>query len=268
MSEQRPQLDERWERLVREAARGFSYPPTPDISAMARQRIKVKHPSPYRRLAGATAVVLLVLGGLLAVPEVRAAVLEILRIGGITIFLNEPTATPTATPEPTVTGVVRTPRPTITPFIEPTPIASVLDLPGETTLEAARDQTSFDIPLPTYPDGLGAPDHIFLQDLGGAVVTLVWLDDDGNVRLSLQMLNERIVGSKYEPNNYTHTTVHDQAAMWLTGAHILAFYEPGGGDLIRRIESNVLIWEQDGITFRLETDTSIEEAVRTAESLQ
>jgi hypothetical protein len=205
---------------------------------------------------------------LLAVPEVRAAVLEILRIGGITIFLNEPTVTPTATPQSITTGVVRTPRPTFTPFTEPTPIVSVLDLPGETTLEEARSVVSFDILLPTYPDNLGPPNRVFLQDLGGSVVTLVWLDEDGNVRLSLQMLNERSVGSKYEPNNYAHTTVHEQAAMWLTGPHILAFYEPGGGDFIRRIESNVLIWEQGIITCRLEIDASLEEAVRIAESLE
>ncbi len=266
MIEQRPERDERWERQVRDAARGFSYPATPDITAGVRERLKMRHPSPYRRLAWAAVVMLLVLGGLLAVPEVRAAVLEILRIGGITIFLSEPT--PTDTPAPTTTGVIRTPRPTITPYIEPTPIVSVLDLPGETTLEAALSQVNFDIQLPTYPDDIGAPNRVFLQDLGGAVVTLVWLDGDGNVRLSLQVLNERIVASKYAPGNYEETAVNGQPALWLTGEHILAFYGPRGGDFIRRIENNVLIWQLDGITYRLESAASLEEAVRVAESVE
>jgi hypothetical protein len=264
MSERRPERDERWEIHVRSAARGFPYPATPDIAARSRQRLNTRHRSPYRRLAWAAVVTLLFVGGLLTVPEVRAAVLAILRVGGITIILSEPTATATGTPAPTSTRVARTPLPTLTPFIEPTPVASVLDLPGETTLADARSQAGFEI---LYPENLGEPDRVFVQDLGGAVVTLVWLDDDGGVGLSLQVLNERIVGSKYEPGNYQQTSVNGQQALWLTGAHLLAFYEPGGRHFFRRIESNVLIWEQGGITYRLETTGSLEEAVRIAESM-
>ena len=264
-----PERNERWEAQVRETARRLPYPPTPDIAGGIRQRLQERLPSPYRRLVWAAVVTLLVLGGLLSVPEVRAAVLEALRIGGITIFMNEPTATLTATPAPTTADIVRTPRPTRTPFIEPTPVASVLDLPGETTLEAARSEVNFDILLPTYPADLGAPDRVFLQDFGGDVVTLVWLDDAGNVRLSLQILNERVVGSKYEPHDYAETTVNGRQAFWLTGEHILAFYDRrSGGDFIRLIESNVLIWEEEGITYRLETEATLEEAVRIAESLE
>lgn len=34
------------------------------------------------------------------------------------------------------------------------------------------------------------------------------------------------------------------------------------------IEGNVLVWEQDGITYRLESALPLEEAVRVAESLR
>jgi hypothetical protein len=36
----------------------------------------------------------------------------------------------------------------------------------------------------------------------------------------------------------------------------------------RMIDGQVLIWEGDGITYRLETDLSLEEAIRIAESLE
>ena len=102
------------------------------------------------------------------------------------------------------------------------------------------------------------------------MVTLVWLQPDNTAqsRLALQILNERVVGSKLEPNDYEVTRVGDHTAYWLTGEHILAFYEPPGRDFIRIISNNVLIWEINGITYRMETDASLEEAVRIAESLQ
>jgi hypothetical protein len=37
---------------------------------------------------------------------------------------------------------------------------------------------------------------------------------------------------------------------------------------VRLIKGHVLIWEQEEITYRLETDLPLEEAVRVAESLQ
>jgi hypothetical protein len=39
-------------------------------------------------------------------------------------------------------------------------------------------------------------------------------------------------------------------------------------DFIRLIEGNVLIWTEGDLTYRIETDLSLEEAIRIAESLQ
>jgi hypothetical protein len=39
-------------------------------------------------------------------------------------------------------------------------------------------------------------------------------------------------------------------------------------DIRRLIDGHVLIWEEDGITYRLETGVTLEEAVKIAESLQ
>jgi len=180
---------------------------------------------------------------------VRAAIAEVLRIGGIRIFLSEPT--PSRAPLPT-----------------PAPVASVLDLPGETTLDDARSRAPFDILLPAYPPDLGQPDRVFVQDLAGPVVTLVWLaDNPTRVRLSLQILDESVVGSKFEPPYLENTTVNGQPAAWVMGEHTLAFYN-GRSPFIRIVTQNLLIWEQSAITYRLETDDSLEEARRIAESLE
>ncbi len=93
MSEQSFEL---LETSLQAAAHDFPYPLTPDIARAVRQRLAMEpRQAAMRRmrLAWAAAIAVLILAGLLAVPQVRAAVLEALRIGAIRIFLTEPTPT-------------------------------------------------------------------------------------------------------------------------------------------------------------------------------
>lgn len=225
---------------------------------------------------------LLILGGLLAVPQVRAAVVQFLQIGAIRIFLAEPTPTmaPTLTPSPSpLPPAVATPAstptgepPAATPQRTPTPLSSVLDLAGETTLAEAQAQVDFPIRLPTYPLDLGPPDRVFLQDLSGPVVVLVWLDPDqpGRVRFSLHQLGPGTFGQKFEPPLVRETTVHGEPALWTEGPYLLQFQRGGQTtyDTRRLVTGHVLVWVEDGITYRLETDLSLEEALQIAESLR
>ncbi|GAB4416247.1 MAG: hypothetical protein Fur0044_11540 [Anaerolineae bacterium] len=257
--------NEAWEARLRDAARAFPYPPTPPIAGAVRaqlaQEAGQKAGLPVsRRLVWAALIVLLILGGLLAVPQVRAKVVEFLQIGAIRIFLVEPT--PTSTPLPSTA----TAQPT------PTPIASVLDLAGETTLAEASQQVDFPIRLPTYPADLGQPDAVFVQELGGPVVVLVWLDeaDPSRVRLSLHQLGPGTFGEKGDPGRVEETTVNGRRAIWAKGPYILQFRHGSrvDYDLRRLVEGRVLIWTEGGITYRLETDLSLAEAVQIAESLR
>jgi hypothetical protein len=129
----------------------------------------------------------------------------------------------------------------------------------------------FPILLPAYPTDLGLPDNVFLQDLDGQVLVLVWLDPakPGKVRLSLHQFSDQdnMTVTKVQPITVLETTVGGEPAVWAQGPYILK-YRNGDIDVIRLIEGHVLIWEQAGITYRLETDLSVEEAVRIAESLQ
>lgn len=268
--------NDQWEARVQHLAHRFTYPPTPDIASSVKEQLNVeksRHQSARlsrdqisRQLAWAATVVLLILAGLLAVPQVRAAVVEFLQIGAIRIFLAEPTATATVPPRQLATPSGQPPRPSATP------IASLLDLAGATTLAEAEQQAGFTVRLPTYPQDLGTPDQVFLQNLGGPVVVLIWLDpnDPERVRLSLHQLGPNTFAEKGDPGAIQETTVHGQPALWTEGPYLLQFRRGSqvDYDMRRLVTGHVLIWAENEITYRLETDLPLEEAVQVAESLQ
>lgn len=254
------------EARLRTAAANFTYPPTPNVAASARRRLTPVQPPLLvrRRLAWVALVVAAILVGLLSVPQVRAGILEFLQIGAIRIFLVPPTATPVL---PTPTG---TPSPATTLRPSPTPISSLLDLAGETTLEDVQTRAAFPIKLPTYPADLGPPDRVYLQDLDGDFVVLVWLDSDRpeQVRLSLHTIEaSSFAGTKFEPKVIQETTVGGRRAVWAEGPYILRLTN-GDMDVRRLIEGHVLIWVEGNVTYRLETDLPLDEAVQIAESLK
>jgi hypothetical protein len=262
-----------WEVQIRAAAQTLAYPPTPDIAGAVRARLEAssRRPPSRLRLAWAVALVVLVLGGMLAVPQVRAAVVEVLRIGVVQIFLGP--ATPTTPPTLSPAGGAAGPElpSTATPRPLPTPLASVLNLAGETTLAEARTASGLAIPLPAYPPGLGDPDHVFLQDQNGPVVVLVWLDpsDARRIRMSLHVLAAGTWGvGKLQPTVVQETTVGGRPAVWTEGPYLMFAGPQAEPSEIRLIEGHVLIWVDDQVTFRLESDLPLEEAVRVAEALR
>jgi hypothetical protein len=141
---------------------------------------------------------------------------------------------------------------------------------GETTLRKAQQAAGYPILLPTHPAGIGEPDRVFVQDVDGAMTILVWLDPQqpGQVKLSLHFIPE---GSwaveKFSPVAVKETSVNRGEAVWAVGPYPLRL-QNGDLQIQRMVDGHVLIWEKDGVTYRLETNTSMEEAVRIAESLQ
>lgn len=260
-----------WAGRLAGVARALPYPPTPALAARLRPPQPARRVVPAWGYAVALAVALAAL--LLAVPSTRAGLLEFIQIGVVRLQFG-PTATPKAVFSPTATPA-RTPRPTLTRVPSATPLGSVLDLAGETTLAEARAQVSFQIPLPSYPADLGAPDRVFVQDLDGAAVVLVWLDPDdpARVRLTLHVLSapalpEKLIYAvmKDSPPGLIVTEVDGHPAVWTTGPYVL--HTRGGGlDEYRLIEGQVLIWSAGPLTYRLETDLSLAEAQLIAASL-
>lgn len=276
---------EHLERLLREEAARFAYPPTPDIARAVRRLTPERgrqRDRPARRWRSVAVVVALVLLVLLAVPEVRAGLRVLLQFGPFRFVPAAPTAgpppmAPTAGPapgQPTVTVSRATPPATRTPP-RPTPgrFGPPLDLIGRTTLDAARQRVPFR--LPTYPPGIGPPDAVFVQELAGRIAILVWLEPGttDRVRFSLHVLTDDVIVQKTAgmQTELRRTTVSGHDAVWVRGPHLLeTFYQTRRRGERRQVLGNVLIWQQDGLYYRLEVPEALpfDQARRIAESLR
>lgn len=235
----------RFEAWVRTTARTFAYPPMPT------RRAKRPRPSQAKWVWAVVAV--------LALVAVAAGVAQFIQVGGIRVWLVSPT-----------------PPPTLTPL----PITTVLDLQGITTLAEAQKKAGFTLLLPTYPTDLGQPAHVYYQEPGAPMVVLVWLNADGSVRLSLHIIgpNSDIappLGQEFEKYSLTKfgyeliriTNVNQTDAFWVEGERQLIARD-GTLKSIRLVDEPSLLWEEFGLTFRLEGAFTLSEMVRIAESLR
>lgn len=262
---------ENFELHVRDAAARFNYPPTPDIvdAVLRKSRREMQRGwRPTLRPALIITILLITLiGALWSVPSVRAAIIEFFQIGVIRIWVAPPTPTPTSTP---TSAGHSTAVSTLAPTATPADLLSFLDLDGQTTLEKAQETASFHIKVPTYPDDLGDPNLVFLQDLGDSAVILVWTEPEApeKVRLGLFQIGEGSwIGEKGAPYQYEQVTVNGRNGLWATGPYPLLL-KNRKIEMRRIVSGSALIWEQDGITYRLEGAISLEEAIRIAESLK
>lgn len=240
---------EAWESQLAQTAAHLDYPQTPDLVAGFRQRQGRRQRTRTVRLAWAVMALVIILG-LLTVPPVRAAVLDFLQIGSVRIWRG---TSPESTAQPA-----------------PTPLTSLLDLAGETTLAAAQMNLPFAIQVPAYPATLGPPDYIYRQALDGEMVVLVWLGEAGQVQLSLSILASQVWAEKQYIRIVQETKVNGQWAIWVTGVHPFVVRN-GDLHMKRLVEGNTLIWTtgagEEMLTYRLETDLPLPEAIRVAESL-
>jgi hypothetical protein len=97
----------------------------------------------------------------------------------------------------------------------------------------------------------------------------VWIDprQEGSVRLSLHALASDAVVYKFSPVAIERTQVNGREALWTDGPYLVRV---GRGDTAPRrlVTGHVLIWNDGNVTYRLESELSLEEAVRVAESLR
>jgi hypothetical protein len=275
---------ELFEQQLRSLSQGLDYPHTPNIVGSVMPRLPAKGigqrgqglprfiSRPFgsaqgRLIAWSLTIILILFTSLMLIPPARAAIIEFIQIGVVRIFRAEPT--PTAPPNQEIPSA-RAPV-TATPLPTPQPLIPILEnLAGEMTLEEAQKAVRYAIQLPAYPPDLGRPDRIFVQEAEGKMTILVWIDpkQPDKVLMSLHMIPP---GSwaidKFEPAQVQETTVNGQQAIWAVGPYPLRMRD---GDLqfMRLIEGHVLIWTEDDLTYRLETDLSLEETIKIAQSLQ
>jgi hypothetical protein len=221
-------------------------------------------------------LVFLLLVILFAVPGVRAEIVRFFQVGIVRIFPAQPTETAipsipqiprTATPAANLPRTA-TPRSGATPYGPPYKV-TFADIAGETTLEAAQAKVSFPVRLPAYPEDLGTPTRVFLQE-NNLMVILVWTDPANPQKASLslhEIKSGSILVGKFEPRVIQETQVNGQYAVWVEGPYLVRLTH-GDIDFRRTVDGNTLIWEEGGITYRLESDLAVEEAVKIAESLE
>jgi hypothetical protein len=237
-------MSKKTEDLLHHAAKKIVYPPTPDIRLLEkreipRQKIRL-------RLVVVLLIAILIGGSLYAIPPVRAAIIDILKVGGIEIRIGEENETPA-------------------------PNVTLLSLAGRTTLKEARNTIHF--PL-YYPVENGLPDDVFVQ--ADEMVIMVWLKD-GQIEMALYQFPSDF--SVYKGAEGAEvTSVKGRLAVWVDEPHVLWFTED---NLPRRrtaflVEAPVLIWENSvtnergityHVTYRLESGLSMESAIQIAESL-
>jgi hypothetical protein len=256
-----------FEAQVRAIAARMQYPRTPDIAGSIRARLhSPKQPRLLSKAAVWSLTILLVLiTSLMLIPPARAAIIEFIQIGVVRIFRAEPT--PVGLPNQTLPEIPVT----ATPSATQQPLIPLLqDLVGETTLEKAQKRVKYPLLLPSYPSDLGKPDYVFVQDADGAMAILVWLDPQNpdQVLMSLHFIP---AGSwaikKMELTDIEPTSVDGQRAIWTTGPYPIKL-QNGDVQYMRMISGHVLIWENENVTYRLETDLKLDEAVKIAESLR
>jgi hypothetical protein len=235
-----PDLESRLRALGAET----QFPPTPDLAGAVRARLRDTHPATARRLAPrrrrtlAIALVLALLvpaAALAAVPSTRHAILDWLGLRSVEVRTVPTTPTP---------GVAVPPGPA--------------DLGRRTTLEQARRRVSFTVLVPAAP---GQPRQVYVAAAPpGGRVTFFYPPQDGRPQLLVTEFRgsqtrtflQKLLGPGARAER---VRVGGVPGAWLSGRPHGFIYADRNGSIRTedtRLAGNVLLWERDGVVFRLE----------------
>ena len=213
----------------------------------------------------AAILLILIAGGLTLFPAARNAIADRLGLPGVRIRWVEEIPTP-----------------------EPSPVGVPLTLGRRVTLDEAQAAVDFPVLIPTAA-GFDTPGEIYLLDGdAGEMVSFVYpagpalreSDVTGVGALLTQFRGEADRGliEKGLPDagpNESHleaVSVGGEPGFWISGApHGFFFvcYDVGECRQERyRLAGDVLLWEQDGLTLRLESTLSLDDALAIAESVR
>ena len=203
-------------------------------------------------------------GGLVLFPEARNAIADRLGLQGVQIRWVGEAPTPV-----------------------PSPVGAPLLLGRPVSLEQAQAAADFPVRVPAAA-GFDAPQEIYLLDQEqGAMVSYVYpagpelppSNETGVGALLTQFkgeadrdLIEKGLLNEGAPDTHLEAvTVGGESGFWISGAphtYFVVCYDAGECRQERyRLAGNVLIWEQDGVTLRLESALPREDALEIAESV-
>jgi hypothetical protein len=251
---------------LRDLAIALDLPASAGIAERVRTRIEVERPrravAPWWRPPIRRSVVLALAALLIAAAAVGAAIGY--GLPGLRILFG-PVPSPAA-PAPSPSGAPGVP-------------GALLGLGTPLTLDEASDLVDFDVLLPPDP-AIGPPDAVYLA---GQRLALVWGPDPAlpgtavaDVGLLLIEINATVVEGMIRKIVDSGTPVEaievDGApGYWISGdSHELLFVRPDGEVIpdSRRLANNTLVWTRDGVTYRLEADLGLQQALELAASLR
>ena len=258
------------EQALTDLAPRVAYPPTPDLAATIRARIAAEPAEsrpgwswpallrPRRLAIAALALLIIAIGALAVSPELRTAVAKRLGIHGIEIIFVDETPTPAATP-----------------------VGTTLLLGEPMTLAQAQTRVSYVIQVPAE---LGPPDEVYLRQLSaGPMVTLLYrprpdlpeAEETGVGALLMQFpatsdIDQIVKRVTMGTGSVIGVTIDGSTGFWVIGSSELVIsQDPSAGfPELSRPSADVLIWEENGMAYRLEVNLLMSDAITIAESLQ
>jgi hypothetical protein len=213
------------ERALVQLGRELDLPPEPDLRSRVRERIG-RRPR-YRRALVPALALLVALGIALAVPDARSAILRFFHIGAVTIERVQ--TLPAARDRPLTAG-----------------------LGPALSLHEAEARSGVSLVL----NG-SRPQRLYAQP--GLIATLLHYRGKPVLLAELQADQTGIVKKLAGSETRVEPAPIGSFGLWLEGGRHVLIWVTGSGE-VRQIEprlaGNVLIWAEDGRTFRLEGDLS------------
>ncbi|TDC35156.1 hypothetical protein E1211_16160 [Micromonospora sp. 15K316] len=234
------------ERELRDLSPWLHTPAAPELTGRVRARIAV--PAPWWRRWRYYLAPLLVALLVAVLPPGRAALAD--AVAGLLRFAGVNIATAPA-PAP--------------PAGDPSPLPSQRSL----SLEEAQRQVRFPLRVPA---GLGPPEQVLVadpDDTGACrVATLVFRG--GALRLdAFDGRVDPVYLKRVDEPGTEWVQVDGAFAVWVAGPHDLTYVDRTGVTRVEtaRLAASTLIWEEAGVTYRLEGDLPKAEALGIATSL-
>ena len=229
--------------------RALDVPGSPDLASRVLAGIGTRPAaSARRRLVVALAVLALAaLLATLAIPDARSALLRFLQIGGARIELVDEL-----------------------PVVAPTPPELELTLGQRVSLDEARQRTGVELlELDEEPNSvyLGERDTVWFL-YGSAAAVRLLVAQTPELEIDEPFILKKLVASG---TSVERVSVRGEPAYFLSGEpHAVVLVDEYGVAITdsARLARNVLVWDEDGRTVRLEGDLNKTAAVEIAEALR
>ena len=212
----------------------IDFPPEPDLTGRVRERLeqpRSRRPWLVLALAAVAAV-----GALLAIPQTRGAIFDFLHIGGVEV---QRVAT------------------------QPQAPSRVTYLGTEVGYGNAQERVDFPLAVPdaqfrAYYDG----------SVNGGMVNVTW-----NGLVLSQWHGDQLAFAQKQVgpgSRIVSVSVNGVPGLWITGARHEIVYRDRSGQIdakTRRLVGDVLLWDKEGLTYRLEGAKTRTQALAAARNL-